>query len=80
MPLSLSNPFKSSKPQRQTTEKAQKTVKDESSSVYSDAATLVAGKEQSPKSAPDFQDHRGLDFSSTRYSMVPSLIFAFVVD
>jgi hypothetical protein len=78
MPLSLLNPFKSSKSQRQTTEKAQKSVRDDSSSVYSDAATLVAGKEQSPKSAPDSQDQRGLDFSSMRYSMVPSLIFAFV--
>ncbi|EAW16951.1 uncharacterized protein NFIA_003040 [Aspergillus fischeri NRRL 181] len=68
MPLSLSNPFKSSKSQRQTTEKAQKSVKDDSSSVYSNAATLVAGKEQSAKATRDPQHQRGIDFSSTRYT------------
>jgi Flp pilus assembly protein TadB len=78
MPISLSNPFKSSKSQCQTTtEKAQKSVKDDSSSVYSDAATLVSGREQSAKATTDPQHQKGIDFSSTRYSMVPCLIFAF---
>ncbi|RHZ43417.1 uncharacterized protein CDV56_100123 [Aspergillus thermomutatus] len=71
MPLKLSNPFKSSKPQRQAAEKAHKSAKDDSSSVYSDAATLVAGKEQSPKSTPEYQYQRELDFSSMRYSKTP---------
>ncbi|GFF51552.1 conserved hypothetical protein [Aspergillus udagawae] len=68
MPLSVSNPFKSSNYQRQMTGKAQKSGKYDSSSVYSDAATLVAGKEQSPKSTPESQNQRELDFSSMRYT------------
>ncbi|GFF92832.1 conserved hypothetical protein [Aspergillus udagawae] len=68
MPLSLSNPFKSSKSQRQMTGKAHKSTKDDSSSVYSDDATLVAGTEQSPKSTPESQNQRELDFSSMRYT------------
>ncbi|EAW12287.1 uncharacterized protein ACLA_062520 [Aspergillus clavatus NRRL 1] len=66
MPFKISNPFKSSKCQTQPPEKTSKSMKGDSASVLSDAATLVPDKNQ--PSDVSRESDRGLDFNSVRYA------------